>query len=47
MKLKGLYYIWKHLFKLKVKFKEIKDMESKTTRWLYVDDLLPKKGGEE
>lgn len=47
MKLKWPYNIWKYLFNLKVKFKEIKDMESKTTSWLYLDDLLPKKGDEE
>lgn len=47
MKLKGLYNIWKNLFDLKVKFKEIKDIESKTISWLYLDDLLPKKGDEE
>ena len=32
MKLKGLYNIWKHLFNLKVKFKEIKDMEIKDNK---------------
>ncbi len=44
MKLKGPYNIWKYLFNLKVKFKEIKCMEIKPIP--LTPDILKKNGWE-